>query len=522
MVQNSNFDSELKARNHFKYGKVPANLVGRRNFLSIFRLSKYFLLFLHLIIVRHGFGQEITSKIDKKDLKHFIKTLTSSKFNGRGLDNDGHIKTQEFIVNRFKELQLEPFLPCGYLEKFSLIQTSRVEIFLNTQNHRKLRNLDRMTFGGEIKHNGEIKREVVFGGYGTENELNQIDVENRFVLILLANPNEENSIGKRLEKHGANGFIVFFKDDKNFDTFKRRMKGFPEKRYSIAGRSNSITNRYDSITNRLDSIINSFPKINSIKIPGAEVKNIMGLSKNTLVNLANKGNIKDVPPALISINFEQVEKTVETANVVGVIRGESDKSIIISAHYDHLGKRETYYYPGADDNASGVAAMLELAEEFAQYRNLKYSMIFLATTAEEGGLLGSRYHVEQADFEPDKIICNFNIDMISRCDNKQTDCKYLYVIGNNQSEMLDSLVRKANKNFPQITFIPENDSDIFGRSDGHSFKKKGIPSIMFFSGLHDDYHKPTDTMNKINFNILENRIKLISEVIKVLQIDEIP
>jgi hypothetical protein len=487
--------------------------------LSIFRLLRFLPFFLFLIIFHHCFGQEISSKIDKKDLKSFIKTLTSSQFSGRGLDNDGQIKTQEFITSRFKELQLEPFSADGYLEKFSLYQISRGELFINTQNHRKLQNFDRMIFGGVIQYNEEIKREVIFGGYGTEEELNQIEVENRFVLISLKDEREETNIKRRLEARNASGLIIFQKDDRNFETMKRRLKEFhTQKRYSIANRLDTV--KLDSL---FEEIFNTITTINTITIPEAEVKNVIGLSKNKLVNLADNRKIDDVPPVVINIHFERVGKMVETANVAGIIRGESDKTIIISAHYDHLGKNDKLYYPGADDNASGVAALLELAEEFSQYINLKYTMIFLATSAEEGGLLGSLYHTEHPDFDHSKFICNINIDMISRCDNIHNDCKYLYCIGNNQSEMLDSIVRKANKLYPQYIFdYSENGSDIFARTDGHSFMKKGIPSITFFSGLHNDYHKPTDTMDKINFDILENRIKLICEVIKLLQKDSVP
>ena len=91
--------------------------------ISFSRLSKFILLFFFLAISHYNFGQETSSKIDKKDLRSFIKTLTSTKFAGRGLDDDGHIKTQEFIINRFKELQLEAFSPDGYLEKITLNQS---------------------------------------------------------------------------------------------------------------------------------------------------------------------------------------------------------------------------------------------------------------------------------------------------------------------------------------------------------------------------------------------------------------
>jgi hypothetical protein len=377
-----------------------------------------------------------------------------------------------------------------------------------------------MIFQGEIQHyeEKEIEKEVVFGGYGTEKELNQIDVDNRFVLILLKNISEEIAVKKRLGERKASGLIFFNEDDNRFETTKRLLKDF-QKRYSIAG-SFPDTNSFPS---QVEEHFGATSLINTIIIPGAEVLNIMGLSKSKLVKLANQRKIDKIPPAAIHIHFENVEKTIETANVIGVIKGESDKSIVISAHYDHVGKGENLYYPGADDNASGVSALLELAEEFAQYKKLKYSMMFLATSAEECGLLGSLYHTEHPDFDPEKVLCNINIDMISRCDNKHADCEYLYCIGNDRSEMMDSLVRKVDRLYPQCTFdYSENESDIFARSDGYNFNKKGIPSVFFFSGFHNDYHKPTDTMDKINFDILENRVKLICGVIKLLQDEHVP
>jgi len=463
----------------------------------------------------HGIGQEASSKIDSIDLRAFVDTLSSSQFEGRGVDNDGQIKTQEFIVDKFKALRLKPFFGDGFLEKFFLHQTDRGKLYVETHNHRLLQNLDQMVYEGAIHHNKTMEREVVFGGYGTEKELNRIAVENRFVMILSRNQEDEFFIKKRLEERDASGLVVFYKDDKSFEAIQLRLHDFyAQKKYEIVER-HANTN---ALFPQLAETVNAFPAICSIKLSGEEVKNVMGLSKSKLVSLASKGKNHHVPPTVMTIHFEQVEKTIETANVIGFVKGEKDTSIVVSAHYDHVGREGNQFFPGADDNASGVAALLELAEEFAQYKHLKYSMIFMATTAEEGGLLGSLYHTEQPDFDPRKIVCNVNIDMISRCDDSHDDCAYLYCIGNDQSEMLDSLVRKADSRFQACSFdYSGNDSDIFYRTDGYNFKKKGVPSILFFAGFHDDYHKPTDTIEKIDFDLLESRTKLICEVIKLIQ-----
>ena len=463
---------------------------------------------LYLTVSLNSNGQDATTKIDQNDLRAFIRTLSSIQFEGRSVDNKGQIKTQEFITDRYKTLKLEPYSSGGYLEKFFLNLSDKGGVYLKTPNGQTLRNLDRMVFTGDIPTINVIESQIVFGGYGSENELNQIEVENRIVLILTESSSGDYAIKKRLEERKAIGLIYFSNDERPFESTKNLFKNVHyRKSYAISDSRENMTSQQEEI-----------PFLYFMMIPGAETINVIGLSKSKLINLADRKRIKKAPVAKISVHFEQAQKKIETANVLGVIKGESEQSIILSAHYDHMGVEENRYYPGADDNASGIAALLELAEEFKQYGDLKYTMIFLATSSEEGGLLGSSYHVNHPDFEPDKVVCNINMDMISRCDGKQTDCRYLYCIGNNLSETLDSLVREADNLFPLCSCdYSENISDIFVRTDTYNFSKKGIPAILFFAGFHDDYHKPTDTIEKIDFDILENRVLLISDIIKLIQ-----
>ena len=350
---------------------------------------------------------------------------------------------------------------------------------------------------------------MIFGGYGTEEELDQIDVENRFVLVYTKTQTGNYEIKLRLEKRKAKGLIYFFEDEKSVTSTRNLLNNiYNRKTYSIFKQPDTKT---------IDSPPDVIPFIYFIMLPDDVVKDVMGLSKRKLISLADSKQIEEVPVIDISVHFERVQKKVETANVLGVIKGESEQSIVISAHYDHLGVEGDHYYPGADDNASGIAAMLELAEEFVQYKNLKYTMVFLATSAEEVGLLGSAYHVDHPDFNPKKVVCNINMDMISRID-KVTDYTFLYCSSNNKSLVEDSLVRAADNLFPDCSCdYSMNSTNHFRRTDGYNFSRKGIPTIMFFSGFHSDYHKPTDTIDKIDFNMLENRVLFISEIIKQLQ-----
>jgi Zn-dependent M28 family amino/carboxypeptidase len=187
-----------------------------------------------------------------------------------------------------------------------------------------------------------------------------------------------------------------------------------------------------------------------------------------------------------------------------------------------LGGNNHLYYPGADDNASGTAALLELAEEFSHVKELKYNLIFLATTGEEEGLLGSYYHANKEDFNPNNILINLNIDMIGGNDEDHNKVNsYLYAIGIEIYSDFKPVFYTADSLTPESSFDYNynNGSNIpwfYRASDQYSFHERNIPAIFLFTGLHDDYHQPTDTPEKINYEVLTNRVRLISRVIREL------
>lgn len=205
----------------------------------------------------------------------------------------------------------------------------------------------------------------------------------------------------------------------------------------------------------------------------------------------------------------------ETENVVGWIEGtdKKDEYIIISGHYDHEGVQGGKIYFGADDNGSGTSTILEIAEAFMLAQKAGFSprrsIVFLLVSAEEVGLLGSRYY---ADFEPlfplEKTIVDLNIDMIGRIDKtyeKKKNENYVYLIGSDKvSTELDSLQKAVNDKYTKIILDytyndPSHPEMLYYRSDHYNFAKKNIPIIFYFSGLHADYHQPTDTPEKIRY-----------------------
>lgn len=209
-------------------------------------------------------------------------------------------------------------------------------------------------------------------------------------------------------------------------------------------------------------------------------------------------------------------------NVVAFIEGSEKPSeiLVLTSHLDHVGMKGDQIFNGADDDGSGTVAMLEMAEAFQKAVNDGYrpkrSILFLHVTAEEIGLVGSRFYTENPIFPLENTVANLNTDMIGRRGYKKEDNdNYVYLIGSDKlSTELHELSEAVNEKYLQMeldyTYNDENDPNRFYyRSDHYNFAKNNIPIIFYFNGVHDDYHKPTDTPDKIDYELLEKRTKLI-------------
>ncbi|MCH4553490.1 M28 family peptidase [Aestuariibaculum lutulentum] len=212
-----------------------------------------------------------------------------------------------------------------------------------------------------------------------------------------------------------------------------------------------------------------------------------------------------------------------TENVMAFIEGSivPEEIVIISAHLDHLGisdKGETYF--GADDDASGTVALMEMAQAFKlakkEGHGPKRSILFLHLTAEEIGKKGSEYYTLHPVFPLENTVTNLNMDMIGRVDDvHKSNPNYLYLIGADRiSKELHYISEEVNNTFFHIDldyrYNAENDrNQYYTRSDHYNFAAKGIPVIFYFNGEHSDYHQPTDTPDKIEFDLLEQRTRFI-------------
>lgn len=212
----------------------------------------------------------------------------------------------------------------------------------------------------------------------------------------------------------------------------------------------------------------------------------------------------------------------DSENILAFIEGteKSNEIVVISAHYDHVGKnKEGVIYNGADDDGSGTVALMEIAEAFQISKKNghapKRSILILHVTGEEHGLLGSKYYTENPIFPLNNTIVDLNIDMIGRSDQENIGKDYVYVIG---SEMLSSELKKiietANKSTNNLELNyryddPNDPQRLYYRSDHYNFAKHNIPVAFFFDGIHEDYHKPTDDPEKIDYELLKKRTQLV-------------
>ena len=209
-------------------------------------------------------------------------------------------------------------------------------------------------------------------------------------------------------------------------------------------------------------------------------------------------------------------------NVLAYIEGSEfpNEVIVISAHYDHLGMKGEEVYNGADDNASGSSAVMELAQSFQlakkQGNGPKRSILFLHFTGEELGLFGSKFYIEHPAFSLDSTVVDLNIDMVGRVDEKHFDNKeYIYLIGSNRlSQDVHKISQEANKTYTHLkldyTYNSQEDPNrYYTRSDHYNFAKNNIPVIFYFNGTHADYHRTTDTADKIDFELLALRTRLV-------------
>lgn len=473
---------------------------------------------------------EYAKTITAVELQNHLKVLASDEYEGRETGKKGQKMAAEYIANYFKGLGLPPVLGDSYYQEIPmrLLDPSSVNIKTPVKEYKFLE--DFYFFPGQFDDQVIEVDEIIFAGYGINtdkyNDFAGLDVKGKMLMVFDQEPfskkgksllSGEDKISawswnwrlkiEEAEKQGATGLLIVVKD---IDKRLKRIKGW----LKSPGLELVKEEAGDA----------GFP---IFYISEGMASELMAATKKRPEKLrsyiSKKGRTINFPiPGKVTLNIKRKETLMQSENVLGYIEGTDlkDELIVITAHYDHLGMREGKIYNGADDDGSGTVAVLELAEAFAEAKKNGHgprrSVLIMPVSGEEKGLLGSQWYVENPVFPLEKTVADLNIDMIGRKDKKHDENEnYIYLIGSDKlSTELHNISEHANSEHVQLTLDytfndPEDPNRFYYRSDHYNFAKNNIPVIFYFSGTHEDYHKPSDTVDKINFPKMERVTKLV-------------
>lgn len=440
-----------------------------------------------------------------------ITYLASDEREGRGIGSKGIEQASEYIAAKFKEAGLEPAGDGGtYFQTFPIALNRTL-----TKDNRLSFRGDELVQGGDyipfsFSSSGVFQGKIVFCGFGVVNlerkhdDFAHVDLKGNVALIFDGEPRgwadpqgNPSPYAFRRDKvynakdHGA--VAVLFISPRSDPDQKEELTPFEGDSADEYGMPAMHIKR--DIARKFFETAGA-GNIDELQKLIDEGGNTSALFKNVEVS----GEVR----------FEKV--SAPTRNVLGVRRGEgplADEFVVIGAHYDHLGIRrpmmrrfkegklvveslEPQIHNGADDNASGVSGLIEIAKMFASQPRPKRSVLFAAFTAEETGLQGSKYYAEHPFAPLDRTAVMVNMDMIGRLGREDDR---VTVFGAGSAKELTEVLEAAGK-IGGLKIAPGVDSG--GRSDHAVFVRRGIPSLHFYSGNHTDYHKPTDDANLIN------------------------
>lgn len=464
--------------------------------------------------------QVYAQSITEEELKEHLYTYASDEFEGRDTGEPGQKLAVEYLKKEYVGLGIPAARSDGnYFQNVPLVisKLPKGSVSINGKEYENGKGL--LTFTAATG----TYNDIVYVNYGIEegnySDYTGVDVKGKIVLMKAGEPrnadgtymlsgsnemsvwsNMSESIGKRMELASGKGAIgVLYFDEGNYGRFKNRFN-------YMQGQDSGSMGLKDEVQEDFFSFFIDAPVANAI-----------------LPNIKSENTSKNVSVKLI-LNIVSDSEEVESENVVAFIKGSEkpDEYVIISAHLDHVGvNKEGEIFNGADDDGSGTVGVLEIAEAFKKAADdghgPKRSVVFLHVTGEEKGLLGSKYYADHDPIFPlSQTVADLNIDMIGRIDpNREGDRNYIYLIGSDKlSTELHELSEEVNKKYMNIeldyTYNDENDPNRFYyRSDHYNFAKNNIPIIFYFNGTHADYHQPGDTPDKINYDLLENRTRLV-------------
>lgn len=458
--------------------------------------------------------------ITMNESRRHVQHLAAVEFRGREAGTDGERRAAKYIAREFSRYGLQPAGDDGgYFQNFQLersdLKEATLQIAFSGENSGERREFSLIHDFTPFNFSGEnsLRANVAFAGYGITapeygyDDYENLDVTGKIVLALRHEPREHdpNSIfdgtqltrhalfeekAKNAQSHGAVAMLLVSDPAHSDDNLQPQSywPGWHGKRL--------LPKPWQLQKNKG---LDTFP---AIWVDVRVAEKILTGAGQTLLELHRKIDLTGKPQSFNIAGPEiylrvDLDKEVRRAqNVIAMLRGSdpelADEAVVVGAHFDHVGVINERIYPGADDNASGIAGLLEIAEGFSELSGqIRRSVLFIAFSAEEMGLLGSEFYVNNPVFPPDNMVTMINLDMIGRnAENEVT------VVGSRRSPELHEINHAANREIGlQLNY---NGEHFFNRSDQANFAKFAVPVIFYNTDSHADYHRPTDTAEKIN------------------------
>ncbi|HWV58960.1 MAG TPA: M28 family peptidase [Longimicrobiales bacterium] len=440
-------------------------------------------------------------------LEH-VSYLASDELRGRDTPSDGLELAARYIADRMAEAGVEPAGDDGFFQRWPYpiigIESTQAELAI-TAGGRTTTLRYGADYAAQPASAGRVEGRPVVTGTATQ--LDALSAASgEIALVFLTGPADAQWVSARTAaaeaavEAGARA-VVFVLDP-----------GFGEARVAAFARELGITRR---IVSNPAGIPTAYVTAEA----AAEALRPAGVDLAALRSRAASGSLSPTPLEGVTLAVAtpaRIEEDARAPNVVGIVRGSDpqlrDTYVVVSAHMDHVGAGaragETVIFNGADDNASGTTAVLMMARAMAQLETPPArSVVFLLVSGEEKGLLGSRWWVDHPTVPIENVVANINIDMIGRNHPDSVS-----VLGQEYSS-LGPLVHRVNEAHPELNMTVAPDlwprEQLFFRSDQFNFARKEIPNLFFFAGLHEDYHQPSDTVEKID----EDKIARVARLV---------
>jgi hypothetical protein len=468
--------------------------------------------------------------ITQQDLREHLEVLASDAYEGRETGFKGQKMAAEYLRTQFAAMGIPPvpgweekgLLAPGYEQSFlvDLIKPGGVQ--LEVDGKRGVYLEDHFYLSEHIHQDVDLT-EVIFVGHGQVDKQGDpyagVTVKDKAVLVMAGQAGgkkDEPGSGfftnlslRSMVAKKAGARVMFYATPALSDLVKEFGHYLGGERMELKREQQNA----EEGKNDLQVIIIDQATAERMLAKG-------GLRWKKAEKAVRKGGVP--LPCPVSLRLRPNITALQAENVLGYIEGTDLKEelVVVTAHYDHIGTEGTEVYNGADDDGSGTVALLEMAQAFARAKadghGPRRSVLFMPVSGEEKGLLGSEYYSDHPVFPLANTVADLNIDMIGRIDTAHTASKpYVYIIGSDRlSTDLHRINEEANSTYVGLdldyTFNATNDPNRFYyRSDHYNFARYGVPVIFYFSGVHEDYHQPGDEVQKILFDLLERRARLV-------------